>query len=99
MEVWSCCPAGLSDIADCFALIDAGAFAHARAESGEMGVKSGVLAVVLEYNGFPIAALGSDEVHAGIGCCSNGGSCWCGIINPLVCSPSFQYGVEASTEA
>lgn len=92
-------PAGLSDVANGVALLDALSLAQAAAEFRQVRVERGVLVVVLENDGIPIAALGAYEVDAGVGCCPNGGSGWGGVIDPAVCSPCFQNGMKTPAES
>lgn len=99
MKMRACSPAGLTNVADGVALLDALSLAQAAAKFRQVGIERGVFFIVLENDCISIAALCSDEVNAGVGRCPNGGACRGCVINSLVRSPSFQYGMKTLAES
>src|SRR5690606_19183106 len=91
-------PAGGADVADQLALFDLAAFFEPFGEAALVGIKGGILAVVLQDDDIAVAALSADEGHRAVG----GGVYGCagrgGVIDALVVTVSAVDRVLAAAE-
>src|SRR5690625_4010217 len=87
------CPTSSANIANMLPLTNLGALAQAFGKTALMGIKRGILAVVLKDDDIAIATLLANEFHNAIGRGMDMGACRRGVINPFVACPFAMDGM------
>ena len=96
--MWAGCPAGGTDEADHFALIDPLAFGKTPGETVQMCVCSTVAAAVAQDHDVAVTVLTADEIDRAIGGRLDRGAGRCPEIHTIVCPPALVDRMQASPE-